>query len=226
MAIRITKVYTRHGDKGDTHLVGGSRVGKDDPRIESYGTIDELNAILGIVRAFNDGAPPSPATKRLDQILRQVQNELFDLGSELATPPAAVWEGMIRIGPAQIKVLERTIDECQADLQPLKSFILPGGGTIAAFLHQARTVCRRAERDILRLMRREPIGDAVLGYVNRLSDLLFVLSRWMSHTLGEPEYLWEKGLALPVGRAPKAAAPAASKAPSKSAPKAVKGRKA
>ena len=116
MAIRITKVYTRHGDKGDTHLVGGSRVGKDDPRIESYGTIDELNAILGIVRAFNDGAPPSPATKRLDQILRQVQNELFDLGSELATPPDAAWEGMIRIGPAQIKVLERTIDGFGFDL--------------------------------------------------------------------------------------------------------------
>jgi cob(I)alamin adenosyltransferase len=117
---------------------------------------------------------------------------------------------MIRIGPAQIKVLERTIDECQATLAPLKSFILPGGGMIAAFLHQARTVCRRAERDILRLMHREPIGDAVLGYVNRLSDLLFVLSRWMSHALGEPEYLWEKGLTLPSGPPPKAK-PAAAK---------------
>jgi cob(I)alamin adenosyltransferase len=203
VAIRITKVYTRHGDKGQTHLVGGRRVAKDDPRIESYGTIDELNAILGIVRACNDEATAAPATKRLDQILRQVQNELFDLGSELATPPDAVWEGMIRIGPEQITVLERTIDECQADLEPLQSFILPGGGTIAAFLHQARTVCRRAERDILRLMHREPIGGAVLAYVNRLSDLLFVLSRWMSHTLGEPEYLWEKGLTLPAGRPPK-----------------------
>lgn len=202
MAIRITKVYTRTGDTGETALVGGQRVPKDDLRIESYGTIDELNSVLGIVRACNDAATPSPATTRLDQILRQVQNELFDLGSELATPPDAAWEGMIRIGPAQITVLERTIDECQADLQPLKSFILPGGGMIAAFLHQARTVCRRAERDILRLMHREPIGDAVLGYVNRLSDLLFVLSRWMSHHLGEPEYLWEKGLALPVGRPP------------------------
>jgi cob(I)alamin adenosyltransferase len=210
MAIRITKVYTRHGDKGDTHLVGGRRVPKDDARIESYGTIDELNSILGIVRACNDAAKPSAASKRLDQILRQIQNELFDLGSELATPPDAAWEGMIRIGPAQIKVLERTIDECQATLAPLKSFILPGGGMIAAFLHQARTVCRRAERDILRLMHREPIGDAVLGYVNRLSDLLFVLSRWMSHALGEPEYLWEKGLTLPSGPPPKAK-PAAAK---------------
>jgi cob(I)alamin adenosyltransferase len=213
VAIRITKVYTRHGDKGQTHLVGGRRVAKDDPRIESYGTIDELNSVLGIVRASNDAAAPSPATQRLDQILRQVQNELFDLGSELATPPDAAWEGMIRIGPEQITVLERTIDECQADLEPLKSFILPGGGMIAAFLHQARTVCRRAERDILRLMHREPIGPAVLGYVNRLSDLLFVLSRWMSHHQGEPEYLWEKGLTLPAGRPPARSAAAKPAAP-------------
>lgn len=202
MAISITKVYTRHGDKGDTHLVGGSRVPKDDARIESYGTIDELNSVLGIVRAANDASPASATKTRLDQILRQVQNELFDLGSELATPPDAVWEGMIRIGAAQIEVLERTIDECQEELAPLKSFILPGGGMIAAVLHQARTVCRRAERDILRLMRKEPIGEHVLGYVNRLSDLLFVLSRWVSHALGEPEYLWEKGLTLPAGRPP------------------------
>jgi cob(I)alamin adenosyltransferase len=199
MAIRITKVYTRHGDKGDTHLVGGKRVPKDDPRIASYGTIDELNSILGIVRAFNDERP-SPIAARLDVILRQVQNELFDLGSELATPPESEWEGMIRVADEQVKVLERTIDECQQDLQPLESFILPGGGVIAAFLHQARTVCRRAERDILRLGRAEPIGEGPLRYVNRLSDLLFVLSRWVSKHVGAPEYLWEKGLTLPAGR--------------------------
>jgi cob(I)alamin adenosyltransferase len=212
MAIRITKVYTRHGDKGETHLVGGKRVPKDDPRIESYGTIDELNSVLGIVRACNDASPASPAKTRLDQILRQVQNELFDLGSELATPPDAAWEGMIRIGPEQIAVLERTIDECQEELAPLQSFILPGGGMIAAFLHQARTVCRRAERDILRLMHGEPVGESALGYVNRLSDLQFVLSRWVSHRLGEPEYLWEKGLALPAGRPPKAPVKATERA--------------
>ena len=206
MAIRITKVYTRHGDKGETHLVGGRRVPKDDPRIESYGTIDELNSILGIVRAFSDARPTSPVHRRLDEILRRIHNELFDLGSELATPPDAAWEGMIRIGPEQVATLERTIDECQRDLAPLASFVLPGGGKIAAFLHQARTVCRRAERDVLRLMRREAIGDEPLRYVNRLSDLLFVLSRWVSHHLGEPEYLWEKGLTLPAGRAPKAMA--------------------
>ena len=199
MAIRITKVYTRHGDKGDTHLVGGKRVPKDDPRIASYGTIDELNSILGIVRAFNDERP-SPISARLDVILRQVQNELFDLGSELATPPESEWEGMIRVGDEQVKVLERTIDECQEDLEPLESFILPGGGVVAAFLHQARTVCRRAERDILRLGRAEPIGEGPLRYVNRLSDLLFVLSRWVSKHVGAKEYLWEKGLTLPAGR--------------------------
>ena len=202
MAIRITKVYTRQGDKGETHLVGGKRTSKDDPRIESYGTIDELNAVLGIVRAFNDGQPASPIRQRLDLILRQIQNELFDLGSELATPPEAVWKGMIRIGSKQVQTLEHTIDECQRDLDPLKSFILPGGGLIASFLHQARTVCRRAERDIVRLRRREPIADGPLRYVNRLSDLLFVLARWTAKHLGEREYLWEKGLTLPPGRPP------------------------
>jgi len=203
VAIRITKVYTRHGDKGETHLVGGQRVPKDAPRIESYGTVDELNATLGIVRAFNDAAPESPVAQRLDEILRQIQNELFDLGSELATPPDAVWGGMIRIGTEQVRTLERTIDECQADLAPLTSFILPGGGKIPAFLHQARTVCRRAEREILRLTHHEPIGEHVLSYVNRLSDLLFVLARWTSHHLGAREYLWEKGLTLPPGRPPR-----------------------
>ena len=202
MAIRITRVYTRTGDQGETALVGGRRVAKDSQRIVAYGAIDELNSVLGIVRALAT-KESSKAAARLIEILTRLQNELFDLGSELATPPDAVWEGMIRIGPEQITVLERTIDECQADLAPLKSFILPGGGSIAAFLHQARTVCRRAERDILRLMHREPIGESVLGYVNRLSDLLFVLSRWMSRAQGEPEYLWEKGLTLPVGPPPK-----------------------
>src|SRR6185369_2419456 len=161
MAIRINRVYTRTGDKGETHLVGGKRVPKDDPRIESYGTIDELNSVLGIVRACNDAGPPSPAQTRLDQILRQVQNELFDLGSELATPPDAAWEGMIRIGPEQIAVLERTIDECQEELAPLQSFILPGGGMIAAFLHQARTVCRRAGRRVGPRLRQSALGSLV-----------------------------------------------------------------
>ncbi len=128
-------------------------------------------------------------------MLRRLQNELFDLGSELATPADAVYEGMFRVEEAHVTALEHLIDECQKDLAPLKSFVLPGGGRVGGFLHQARTVCRRAERRILELSRAEPIGDGPLKYVNRLSDLLFVLSRWVGKHLGETEYLWERGLA-------------------------------
>jgi len=197
MAIRITRVYTRTGDKGGTRLVGGKKVPKDAPRIEGYGTIDELNSILGLARVFNDETTEKlAASRRLDEILRRLQNELFDLGSELATPPESFYEGMYRVGETDVKALEKLIDECQKDLQPLNSFILPGGGKVGAFLHQARTVCRRAEREILRLSREEEIGEWPLKYINRLGDLFFVLSRWVSKHLGEPEYLWERGLRL------------------------------
>ena len=195
MAIRITKVYTRTGDKGFTKLVGGKKVAKDAARIEAYGTIDELNSILGLARVFNDDLKDRlPAAQRLDEILRRLQNELFDLGSELATPPDFSYDGMFRVGEDEVKALERLIDELQKDLAPLNSFILPGGGKVSGFLHQARTVCRRAEREILRLSREEELSPFPLKYVNRLSDLLFVLSRWVSKNLGEPEYLWERGL--------------------------------
>lgn len=195
MPISITRVYTRTGDRGETALVGGQRVAKDSPRIIAYGTIDELNAIVGIARTFNaerlsEGEPH----RRLDAILKGIQSELFDLGSELATPPEAAYDGMFKVGPAQVTALERLMDEFQKDLVPLKSFTLPGGGRINAFLHQARTVCRRAEREILKLSRAEPIGDEPLRYVNRLSDLFFVLSRWAAKQMGETEYLWERGL--------------------------------
>lgn len=196
MAIRITRVYTRTGDRGDTALVGGRRVPKDSPRIEAYGAIDELNSILGLARVFN--AEQLKRGKRyrwLDQVLRRLQNELFDLGSELATPPDAAYEGMFRVGEGEVTALERLMDECQKSLRPLKSFVLPGGGRAGGFLHQARTVCRRAERRILTLSRAEPISEWPLKYVNRLSDLLFVLSRWTGKHLGETEYLWERGLA-------------------------------
>ncbi len=196
MAIRITRVYTRTGDKGDTALVGGRRVPKDSPRIEAYGTIDELNSAIGLARVENaEQRDRGPAHVRLDEILRRLQNELFDLGSELATPADAAYEGMFRVGAGEVSALERLMDECQKDLQPLKSFVLPGGGRVGAFLHQARTVCRRAERRVLALSRAEPIGEWPLKYVNRLSDLLFVLSRWVAKHLGEPEYLWERALA-------------------------------
>jgi cob(I)alamin adenosyltransferase len=196
MAVRITKVYTRTGDNGETALVGGKRVPKDSARIEAYGTIDELNSIVGLARAFNEEKlSDGEAHRFLDLVLRQIQDELFDLGSELATPPDFFQEGMYRVGEREIKKIEQLIDECQKSLEPLKSFILPGGGKLGAYLHQCRTVCRRAEREILRLSRVEELSEWPVKYVNRLSDLFFVLSRWISKQTGEEEYLWQRGLA-------------------------------
>ena len=195
MTISITRVYTRLGDRGETGLVGGKRVPKDSPRIVAYGTIDELNAIVGLVRTFNaERLAEGEHHRWLDQVLRRIQNELFDLGSELATPPEAEYEGMFKVGEAQVTALERLMDHCQKDLEPLKSFTLPGGGRINAFLHQARTVARRAEREVLRLTRVEPVNEWALRYVNRLSDAFFVLGRWVGKRMGEKEYLWERGL--------------------------------
>src|SRR5712664_1632766 len=195
MPSRLTRIYTRTGDKGDTGLVGGRRVAKDSPRIEAYGTVDELNAIIGLARVFNaERLKKGKASRWLDGVFRQIQNELFDLGSELATPDDAAYEGMHRVGEAEVKALEKLMDRCQKDLAPLKSFVLPGGGRLSAALHVARTVCRRAERDVLRLMRQEDVGEWPLAYLNRLSDLLFVLSRWVGHHLGEREFLWERPL--------------------------------
>ncbi len=195
MAIRITRVYTRTGDKGETGLVGGKRVPKDSPRIEAYGTVDELNSIVGLARVFNEEKlQEGEAHRFLDRVLRNIQEDLFDLGSELATPPDLAREGSIRIGEKEITRLEETLDECQKELGPLKSFVLPGGGRIGGYLHQCRTVCRRAEREILRLSRVEKSTEWPLIYMNRLSDLFFVLSRWVGKRLGEREYLWQKGL--------------------------------
>jgi cob(I)alamin adenosyltransferase len=195
MAVRITRVYTRTGDKGETGLVGGKRVPKDSPRIEAYGTIDELNSIVGLTRVFNEEKlGEGEAHRFLDSILRQIEDELFDLGSELATPPDFFKEGMYRVGEHEVKKLEQVMDQCQKELEPLKSFVLPGGGRIGAYLHQCRTVCRRAEREMLRLSRVEELNEWSLKYVNRLSDLFFVLSRWISKQTGEAEYLWQRGL--------------------------------
>jgi cob(I)alamin adenosyltransferase len=132
------------------------------------------------------------AARELDALLRKLQNELFDLGGELATPPEEFRPGMFRVGEAEVKALEAAMDRCQKDLKPLVSFVLPGGGEVSALLHVARTICRRAERQALRLMREEEIGEWPLAYLNRLSDLLFVLSRWIGHQRGEQEYLWER----------------------------------
>ena len=196
MTISITRVYTRTGDKGETALVGGKRVPKDSPRIAAYGTLDELNAVVGLVRVFNEERLKKGARHRwLDDVLKKIQNQLFDLGSELATPPEAAYAGMHRVGEREVRELEGLMDRCQKDLAPLKSFILPGGGRIHGFLHQARTVCRRAEREILVLSHVDPIGEWPLQYLNRLSDTFFVLGRWVGKHLGEKEYLWERGLA-------------------------------
>ena len=195
MPISIARVYTRTGDRGDTGLVGGKRVPKDSPRIRAYGTIDELNAAVGLVRTFNEERLAEGEHHRwLDETLRRIQNELFDLGSELATPPEAEYEGMFKVGPAQVTALEQLMDRCQKDLEPLRSFTLPGGGRINAFMHLARTVCRRAERELVAASREEPLGEWPLKYVNRLSDVFFVLGRWVGKHLGEQEYLWERGL--------------------------------
>jgi len=197
-AIRRSAVATGKGDDGTTGLLfgGPKRVAKDDPRTEAYGTLDELNAVIGLARAFNaERLTKGKAPRWLDGIFRGLQNELFDLGSELATPDDAAYEGMHRVGEAEVKALEALMDQCQKDLVPLKSFVLPGGGRVGGFLHQARTVCRRAERRILALSRVEPLSPWPLTYVNRLSDLLFVLSRWVAKKGGETEYLWERGLA-------------------------------
>jgi cob(I)alamin adenosyltransferase len=194
--VRITKVYTRAGDKGETRLVGGKRVPKDSPRVEAYGAIDELNSIVGLARVFNEESlDAGDGHQFLDEVLCRLQDELFDIGSELATPPEFFKEGMYRVSENEIKRLEKLIDRCQEDLEPLKSFILPGGGRIGAYLHQCRTVCRRAEREILRLSRSEKVNQNAIKYVNRLSDLFFVLSRWIAKQTGEPEYLWQRGLA-------------------------------
>ena len=195
MAIRITRVYTRRGDQGETDLVGGTRAPKDGRRLESYGCVDELNAAVGLARATNaTQLDRAPACKQLDAILRRLQNELFDLGGELATPADAFRPGMFRVGETEVTALETTMDACQKDLAPLRSFVLPGGGRVSAELHVARTVCRRAEREVLRLMREQDVGPWPLRYLNRLSDLLFVLSRWIGHHLGETEFLWERPL--------------------------------
>lgn len=190
----ITRVYTRTGDKGQTRLCGGQPVPKDHVRIASFGTTDELNSILGIVRWHNGSAAGSPdSTARIDAMLHRIQNDLFNVGSDLATLPGDRWPGMIRVAEADIVRLEEWIDELNADVGPLTEFILPGGGPVGAFLHQARTVCRRAEREVVALLREEPETDPMpMKYLNRLSDFLFVLGRWAAKQLGEPEFLWER----------------------------------
>lgn len=192
--VTLSKIYTRTGDGGTTRLVGGQEVKKDSLRIEAYGTVDELNAFIGVVRAELDGEPAIAADAKLplDAWLYGVQQRLFDLGSDLATLMEDRWPGQPLIEDGHITAIERFIDEQNADLPILKSFVLPGRSRLNAALHVARTVCRRAERRVLSLAETEPLGEHVIPFLNRLSDALFVLSRRTSHLADQPEVLWVK----------------------------------
>jgi cob(I)alamin adenosyltransferase len=190
--IALNRIYTKGGDKGETGLAGGQRVPKDSPRIEAYGTVDELNAFVGLASVTCGEAGEGAAQlAKLGDILRRVQHELFNLGSQLATLPKDLHPKQARITPAEIQQLEREIDAMNAELPPLRSFVLPGGTRLNAELHAARTVCRRAERLTVALARVEETPPEAIRYLNRLSDALFVWSRWASHVLGVPEVLWE-----------------------------------
>ena len=191
--MRITKVYTRTGDAGQTRLAGGQQVWKDCQRVEAYGTVDELNASVGLVRAMNaEGGSTSAAAAQLEADLRWVQNKLFDVGSLLATAPGQTFPNMPTVTADDVTRLEQMIDRCQEELAPLKEFILPGGGMVSATLHQARTICRRAERECIKLSREEDVSAELNKYLNRLSDALFVMARWVAKTQGEPEFLWQR----------------------------------
>lgn len=190
--IALNRIYTRQGDAGETHLAGGQRVPKDAPRIEAYGTVDELNALLGIVRvSCEEAAAAHPSLGELGAALGRVQHELFNLGSLLSTLPADVHPRQARITQAEIDQLERDIDRANADLAPLRSFVLPGGTRLNAELHAARTVCRRAERLLVAAARVDEMPALGIQYLNRLSDALFVWSRWANHAMGVAEVLWE-----------------------------------
>jgi len=195
--VKITKVYTRTGDSGQTGLVGGKRLPKDHPRIEAYGTVDELNSVIGLALSFLSQKEASKRREKLELILEAIQQKLFDTGSELATLPGDEYEGQITLKAEDAEWLEEIIDAMNDELQPLKSFILPGGTSLNAFLHQARTVCRRAERDILKLNQIDLVNQEIIKYINRLSDFLFVAGRWVTETLGETETLWQPGKSSP-----------------------------
>jgi cob(I)alamin adenosyltransferase len=185
--LAINRVYTRRGDRGETSLAGGQRVAKDGPRIEAYGTVDELNSFVGAARVTATEARLLP----LAAILLRVEHELFNLGSILATLPEDAHPQQARVADAEVVQLESEMDRMNEGLPPLGSFVLPGGSRLNAELHICRTVCRRAERATVALGRVESVPPEAVRYLNRLSDALFVWSRWASHVAGAPETLWE-----------------------------------
>ena len=183
--VTLNRIYTKTGDKGETALGDGTRVPKDSLRIAAYGTIDEANAAIGIARLHTEG--------ELDKTLERIQNDLFDLGADLCVPETAKrTEGRLRVSDAQVERLEREIDRMNTELAPLTSFVLPGGTAAAAYLHLARVVARRAERLIVELSRAEKVNPAAIRYTNRLSDLLFVASRY-ANDKGKRDVLWTPG---------------------------------
>lgn len=180
MGHRLSKIYTRTGDNGSTGLGDGTRVGKDHPRVEAYGEVDELNSVIGMLLTLDMDAD-------LRGHLTDIQHELFDLGGELCIP------GRSALVDAQVTRLENVLDALNADLQPLKEFILPGGTPAAALCHLARTVCRRAERRVIALQRTEAVSSVAIRYLNRLSDLLFVMARAFNRRAQRPDVLWQPG---------------------------------
>lgn len=195
-ALRITRVYTKTGDQGETGLVGGQRVPKHHPRIEAYGTVDELAAALGTVRIELDAEahqfPNLADAQKIAAHLEYIQNQLFTLGGDLATRIQDRHPMMPVIGKQQIAYLERLCDALNSELPPLADFILAGGSRTAVALHVARTICRRAERTVVALTCDEQTGDFPLVYLNRLSDALFVLSRWVNARIGKSETIWNR----------------------------------
>ena len=182
--VRLTRIYTRAGDAGETSLGDGSRIPKNDPRIDAYGTVDELNSLVGLVLAADCPAEFRPW-------LEQVQNDLFDLGADLSVPLEDDRRERLRVTPAQVERLEELCDVVNERLAPLKSFVVPGGTEVAARLHVARSVCRRAERIAVALAGEHGVNPAALAYLNRLSDLLFILAR--AANAGSAEPLWRPG---------------------------------
>jgi len=186
MGNRLSKIYTRTGDDGTTGLLGPGRVRKNDPRVEAYGSVDELNATLGVARALDAGA-------WLSAELATIQGRLFSLGAELAATTAAPLAGLARIGDPDVTALEAIIDRLEKDLPPLRNFILPAGHVLAAHLHLARTVCRRAERRVVALAESSAVEPRLVHYLNRLADLMFVMARWCNHRAGVAETEWRAG---------------------------------
>jgi cob(I)alamin adenosyltransferase len=185
LARREMKIYTKTGDAGDTGLFGGPRVAKDDLRVEAYGAVDELNAVLGLARARGGDA-------ELTALVAAAQDQLFTVGASLATPPGAKAQAAVPpVDPAWTAALEGAIDRFETELPPLRHFILPGGSALAADLHHARAVCRRAERRVVALHREAPVAPELLAYLNRLSDFLFVAARVANHRAGAPEVVWD-----------------------------------